>query len=83
MARLMEFISLLDKYEIDHVEESLLRTLIRNRKGCKSRGTQYFLKAGFERSIIERDHTTTAMSCACIPYRDIPDEFIENLSQSE
>lgn len=79
--RIPALLSLLDEYHIAHIEESLMRTLIRNRQGCKSRATQYFLKVGMTRNVIVRDNSSTPMSCACIPYKDIPDEFIESLSQ--
>ena len=74
-------LGLLDQYGINHIEESLLRTLIRNRKGCKSRTTQYFLRPGEKKKVIERDSSSIAVSCVCIPYKDIPEQFILILSQ--
>lgn len=77
--RVKKLLEMLDAAEIEYIAESLLRSLIRSRKGCKAKASQYFLQSGRSNTVIRRDSDSIALACVCIPNRDIPDEFFDNL----
>ena len=77
--RIKRLFEMLDAAQIEHITESLLRNLIHRRKGCKAKATQYFLQSGTSNTVIRRDSDSTPCACVCIPNRDIPDEFFDNL----
>ena len=79
--RVTALLEMLTEKEIPHVDETVLRALIKKRKGCKPRAKQYFLKAGEMGLTIKRDSTSVALGCVCIPYRDVPEEFTFNLHE--
>ena len=77
--RIKRLFEMLDAAQIEHITESLLRSLIRSSKGCKAKATQYFLQSGTSNTVIRRDSDSIALACVCIPNRDIPDEFFDHL----
>ena len=79
--RVTGLLDMLSQKNIAHVEESVLRALIKKRNGCKPRAKQYFLKPGERGLTIKRDSSSIALGCVCIPYRDVPEEFFLNLHE--
>ena len=77
------FLSLLDRYGVQHENEERLRRVIRSKPSCLSRAKQFFLRPGCKKQLIERRNVSsvTSLGCFCIPDEDVPMEFYDNLPE--
>ena len=75
---LKELMPLLDKYGIEHVDESAIRRELRKRGDCRTSGNQFFLKQGSQFDAIDRKRGDTRnVSCVIIPSKDVPEAFFQ------
>lgn len=77
---LKELLQLLDRFEIEHADESTIRRELRKRGDCKTSANQFFLTKKSKSTLIDRKKGDTRnVSCVIIPSKDVPDSFFEAL----
>lgn len=79
---LKEFLNLLDKYDIEHDPEKVIRKYLCGKNDYVTSTKQYFLSSKARQQFISRKHgkDVRCRSCVCIPRKDLPERVLELLS---
>ena len=84
---LKRFLTLLEKYGIDHPDERFIRMQLSPRRDATTRSKSYFLKNDVVATRIDRSraarYTTTALTCVCVSYHNIPQDVKDILMDGQ